>query len=173
MPSKRANRVSQPTEAVAPRETRDYETTDTDSLERHFEFLREFQRLKAREDMIDYSGALWQLSSLEPLRMNLRFNEDAKRFVRLNLSQEDIKALKQVYGHQTDSAANQPRIITTALNMIHHSNVSSIDEALGYYCRLHELRKMIDTIPGQDAKREFTRFHHWFAHAFDVRTGSN
>lgn len=173
MPSKRAKRVSQPTEAIAPRETRDYQTTGTDLLERHFEFLREFQSLKEREDMIDYSGALWQLFSLETLRMNLRFNEDAKRFVRLNLSQEDVKALKQANDHQSDSAANQPRIITTALNMIHHSNVSSIDEALEYYCRLHELRKMIDTIQGQEAKREFTRFHHWFTHAFDVQTGSN
>lgn len=178
MPCKRAKQSSRRAETNKKSKTTTSSTTyhdeeaDKDSLLSHLDFQREFQKLKSREGIFDYMDPLFQVSSLETLRMNLRFDEDAKRFLRLKLSRDDIQAVKNVHEHPSDSNTKKPLRISRAFNMISSSNVSSINEALQYYCHLHKLQQMIEGIGDKGVKREFARFHRCFVRAFDVQTGS-
>lgn len=138
----------------------------------HFDFLREFWELKSRDGIFDYVEPLFQVSSLETLRMNLRFDEDAKGFLRLKLSRDDVNAVQHVYERPENSTTNKPPRVSRALDMIHSSSVSSIDEALKYYCHLHKLQRMIYGIADKEVKRDFIMFQQCFFCAFDPETSS-
>lgn len=177
MPCKRAKRSSRRVRIddkakTAPTTAQGNEEPDNDSSLSHFDFLREFRQLKLREEVFDYSEPLFQVSNLETLRMNLRSDEDAKRFLRLNLSQRDVEAVRHAYEHPSGSPTKKPPSVARALNMIQSSSVSSIDEALQYYCGLHKLQRMINEIGDEGVKRDFAEFHRRFVHAFDVQPSS-
>lgn len=181
MPVKRASRKcqkppksrsSQPTKKhnpVPPVTPVTEQGTDNIQPLNHSDFTVEFRRLKSRKGVFEYWNLLWELSSLEIQRLNLRFNEDAKRFLRLHLSRNDIHAVQEAY--EMDQSPRNSN--TLAFQMLQTSHVSSINQALQYYCTLHKLERMIDDVSDQDIQREFVTFQKRFAHAFDIDTGVN
>lgn len=104
--------------------------------------------------------------------MNLMFDEDAKRFLRLKLSRDDVNAVQHAYEHSEDSSTNKPPRVSRALDIIHSSSVSNIDEALKYYCALHKLQRMIYGVADKEVKRDLIMFHQRFFCAFDTETSS-